>query len=253
MSRTRRHRALAVAAASGVLALVGAAPAAAAAPPEPAATVEELPSPLFDPGVRSHYAFVERPAIVRRSPKSGARALGRLRLLTEDRTDELVLVLDAATDGAERQWLKVQVPIRPAGATGWVPRDALDELRAVRTLLRIDVDRRRATLVRGGRVVFRAPIGVGQAQWPTPRGLFYVRNRLSGYGLGSIYGPIAFGTSARSAVLTDWPGGGVVGIHGTNQPELIPGAVSHGCIRLRNGDIRRLARLMPVGTPIRVE
>jgi lipoprotein-anchoring transpeptidase ErfK/SrfK len=43
-----------------------------------------------------------------------------------------------------------------------------------------------------------------------------------------------------------------VGIHGTNQPELIPGRPSHGCIRVRNRAIKRLARLMPIGTPIRI-
>jgi lipoprotein-anchoring transpeptidase ErfK/SrfK len=53
-------------------------------------------------------------------------------------------------------------------------------------------------------------------------------------------------------VLTDWPDGGFVGIHGTNEPELIPGAISHGCIRLRNVDILRLSRLMPVGTPLTI-
>jgi lipoprotein-anchoring transpeptidase ErfK/SrfK len=58
--------------------------------------------------------------------------------------------------------------------------------------------------------------------------------------------------SARSATLTDWPGGGFVGIHGTNQPEILPGRVSHGCIRLRNPDILRLASLMRVGTPVTV-
>ena len=67
-----------------------------------------------------------------------------------------------------------------------------------------------------------------------------------------VYGPIAFGTSARSAVLTDWPGGGFVGVHGTNEPQLIPGRVSHGCIRLRNPDILHLARLLPVGTPVTI-
>jgi lipoprotein-anchoring transpeptidase ErfK/SrfK len=66
------------------------------------------------------------------------------------------------------------------------------------------------------------------------------------------YGPLAFGTSARSSVLTDWPGGGFIGIHGTDAPELIPGRVSHGCIRLRNDDILRLGRLMPVGTPVTI-
>lgn len=66
------------------------------------------------------------------------------------------------------------------------------------------------------------------------------------------YGPLAFGTSARSPVLTDWPDGGFVGIHGTDRPGSLPGRVSHGCIRMRNPDIVRLGKLMPVGTPITV-
>jgi lipoprotein-anchoring transpeptidase ErfK/SrfK len=105
--------------------------------------------------------------------------------------------------------------------------------------------------VRRGRPVFRPSIGGGQHQWPTPRGEFLVRNRLERYG-SARYGPVAFGTSARSATLTDWPAGGFVGIHGTDRPELLPGRVSHGCIRMRNADILRLARLMPVGTPVTI-
>jgi lipoprotein-anchoring transpeptidase ErfK/SrfK len=66
------------------------------------------------------------------------------------------------------------------------------------------------------------------------------------------YGPIAFGTSARSSVLTDWPGGGYIGIHGTDAPRLIPGHISHGCVRLRNAAILRLARVMSVGTPLTI-
>ena len=66
------------------------------------------------------------------------------------------------------------------------------------------------------------------------------------------YGPVAFGTTARSPTQTDWPGGGFIGIHGTNQPGLVPGRVSHGCIRMRNRDVLRLARLMPVGTRLSV-
>jgi lipoprotein-anchoring transpeptidase ErfK/SrfK len=65
-----------------------------------------------------------------------------------------------------------------------------------------------------------------------------------------MYGPIAFGTSARSATLTAWPAGGYIGMHGTDQPNLIPGGISHGFIRMRNADILRLPRLMPVGTPV---
>jgi len=53
-------------------------------------------------------------------------------------------------------------------------------------------------------------------------------------------------------VLSEWPGGGVVGIHGTNQPGLLPGRVSHGCIRVPNDAIVRLARKLPIGTPVRI-
>jgi lipoprotein-anchoring transpeptidase ErfK/SrfK len=115
----------------------------------------------------------------------------------------------------------------------------------------VDRQRLRAVLHRNGRLVFTAPVGVGSDSWPTPGGKFIIRSELTRYA-SPFYGPIAFGTSARSAVLTDWPGGGFIGIHGTSEPQLIPGRVSHGCIRMRNSDILRLAKLMPVGTPVTI-
>ena len=100
--------------------------------------------------------------------------------------------------------------------------------------------------------MFRARIGVGKAESPTPAGHYYVRERLVPSSSGGIYGVLAFGLSAYSPWRTDWPGGGQVGLHGTNQPGLIPGRISNGCIRLRNRAVRRLDRLMSVGTPVRI-
>ena len=169
---------------------------------------------------------------------------------TPERTDNLVLALER-TEVDGKLWVRVRLPILPNNSTGWVRRGDLGVYRTVTTRLIVDTRRFTARLVRRGRTAFRARIGVGEGRWPTPKGEFYVRNRLSGFS-DPVYGPLAFGTSARSAVLTDWPAGGFVGIHGTNQPGLLPGRVSHGCIRLRNADIRRLARRMPVGTPITI-
>ena len=135
--------------------------------------------------------------------------------------------------------MRVRLAILPNSATGWVPQDALGAFHPVRTRLVIDRRAFRAVLWRGGHVVFRARVGIGEPRWPTPRGEFYVREKLTDFG-DPFYGPVAFGTSARSPILTDWPGGGVVGIHGTDRPELIPGRISHGCIRMRNADVRRL-------------
>jgi L,D-transpeptidase catalytic domain len=154
-------------------------------------------------------------------------------------------------DAAGRLRLHVRLPVLPNGRTGWIQREALGGYSVVRTHLVVDLDELTATLPHIRRPVFSARIGVGQSAWPTPRGQFYIRNRLTSYE-SPFYGPLAFGTSARSAVLTDWPDGGFVGIHGTNQPELLPGRVSHGCIRMRNEDILALGRLMPIGTPVTI-
>jgi lipoprotein-anchoring transpeptidase ErfK/SrfK len=188
---------------------------------------------------------------VREAPSSAAEARATLATRTPEGTQNLVLVRGRAVDEAGSLWIRIAGPGLPGETDGWVPRRALGEYHAVHTRLVVDLDAYTATLLRFGHVLARFPVGVGDDSSPTPRGEFYVRNRLTRYA-DDFYGPLAFGTSVRSPYLTDWPDGGFVGIHGTNRPELLPGRVSHGCIRLRNDDILRLARLMPVGTPITI-
>jgi lipoprotein-anchoring transpeptidase ErfK/SrfK len=177
--------------------------------------------------------------------------LTRIETRTPEGTTNIALALDRMTGADGRLWVRVRLAILPNGSTGWVPRSALGGYGTVRTKLIVDRERLSATLLRDERPVLKAPIGIGAAGSPTPAGEFYVRNRLTRY-RSPFYGPVAFGTSARSPTLTDWPDGGFVGIHGTNRPDLLPGRVSHGCIRMRNDDILRLARLMPPGTPITI-
>jgi lipoprotein-anchoring transpeptidase ErfK/SrfK len=221
------------------------------------ASLGAAPSPAFAPGqpellrhatTAAWWATVARRVAALRAP--GRDPVATLATSTPEGTTNLVLVLGSVRHrGVE--WVHVRLPVLPNNTTGWVPRSALGGYHFVTTHLVVDLRRLRATLWRSGRVVFSAPVGVGQSQSPTPRGEFYVRDELTGYA-SPFYGPLAFGTSARSAVLTEWPDGGFVGIHGTDEPGLIPGRVSHGCIRLRNRDILRLAKLMPVGTPLTI-
>jgi lipoprotein-anchoring transpeptidase ErfK/SrfK len=216
------------------------------------------PRPAFVPGrpaLLAHgetaypWAPVVHPATALGAPGSGA-PVAALAARTPEDTTNLVLVLGASRRRG-RQWVHVRLPVLPNDSTGWVPRSALGGYHFVRTHLVVDQERLRATLYRDGRAIFHAPVGTGQPQSPTPPGEFYIRDKLTDYA-SPFYGPVAFGTSARSAVLTDWPDGGYVGIHGTDAPGAIPGRVSHGCIRLRDDDILRLARLMPVGTPLTI-
>ena len=196
------------------------------------------------------WAALRRPTIARARPSRRGHALMRLSSRTPEGTTNLVLVLASRRNARGRPWVRVRLPARGM-RSGWLPRSALGAYGVVHTRLVVDRERLRLTLLRDGRAVFQAPVGIGRPGTPTPGGLFYVRDRVTRYA-SAFYGPIAFGTSARSATLTDWPGGGFVGIHGTDRPHLVPGRISHGCIRMRNGDILQLARLMPVGTPLEI-
>jgi lipoprotein-anchoring transpeptidase ErfK/SrfK len=44
----------------------------------------------------------------------------------------------------------------------------------------------------------------------------------------------------------------VIGLHGTDYAAGIGKNVSHGCIRMSNAMITRLARTLPLGTPVRI-
>jgi hypothetical protein len=207
---------------------------------------------LSHPGYTSTWAYLERATAAYASPSRRARMLGHLGLTTQDGTSELVLEQQRVlVRGA--WWVQVRLPLRPAGQIGWVPQRVLGAPQTVHTYVVVSTETTTLILYRNGRVIFSAPVGPGKPSTPTPHGQFYIRDRLTGFAAGGLYGPLAFGTSALSNVETDWPGGGVIGIHGTDEPWLIPGHPSHGCIRMRNSDIVKLARLLPIGTPLTIE
>jgi lipoprotein-anchoring transpeptidase ErfK/SrfK len=261
MARSGRRGAMAVA----IVALATAAGLLAApsreAPVVRATAAGRLPPPVapsFTPGPprrlgpardRALWAPVKRAVAVRGAPDAAAPRSAELPAVTPEGTRNVVAVLGRSHDRRGRRWVEVRLADLPNGRSGWVPRSALGGYGTVHTRLVVDLRALSATLYRSGRAVLRAPVAVGAATTPTPAGEFYVRNRLTRY-RSATYGPVAFGTSARSPGATDWPAGGFVGIHGTDRPDLVPGRVSHGCIRMRNPDILALARLMPVGTPV---
>jgi lipoprotein-anchoring transpeptidase ErfK/SrfK len=146
-------------------------------------------------------------------------------------------------------WYRVQLPIRPNGAVGWV-RAAAVELQPVDLRIEVDVSQRRLTLFRSGRRMLDATVAVGAPATPTPIGRFYVNQRLVPDDTSGPFGPGAIGISAFSPVLTGWAQGGPVAIHGTNEPWSIGHAVSNGCIRLPNGTLERLFKIVPPGTQV---
>lgn len=199
----------------------------------------------------TQWAYPGTEALVHASPSGSSPTIGRLRFLTVDGQAELYIALASARLASGQTWIQIELPGRPNGQRGWVSRGALESLHTVNGYLLIDRSSLRATLFRGGRAIFSAPVGVGKASTVTPPGHFYVMEKLITLNAPA-YGPFALGTSAYAPTLNEWPGGGVVGIHGTDEPQLIPGRPSHGCIRMLNADITRLWAMIAVGTPIEI-
>jgi lipoprotein-anchoring transpeptidase ErfK/SrfK len=147
------------------------------------------------------------------------------------------------------RWYRVQLPVRPNGAIGYVRAEDLD-IETVSARIVVDLSARTLTLYRRGHKAFAARVAVGSPATPTPTGRYYVNQRLIPEDTAGPFGPAAIGISAFSDVLTGWTQGGPVAIHGTNEPWSIGHAVSNGCVRLPNATLNRLFRVAVAGTPV---
>lgn len=165
-------------------------------------------------------------------------------------TGQLVLLALEVGDA----WTKVQLPVRPNGSTGWV-RSSEISLTGHDFSITVDLTKHEIVVTNGDREVTRSPVGVGRADRPTPGGEYFITELLQPPEPDGIYGPYAYGLSGYSDVLMDFAGGeGVIGIHGTNEPEAVGTDVSSGCIRLPNPEIIRLVERVgvPLGTPVTI-
>jgi hypothetical protein len=191
-----------------------------------------------------------RTVAVRSAPRPSAPIVRVLQRFRGDAQFQIVLATGSRQGADGAWWYRISLPGRPNGARGWVPADATDVTPAQnRIVVRLGARKLEVRRLRDGKLLLRATAAVGAAGSPTPLGRnFYVQSAF--LPTDPFYGTFALETTAYARV-TDWPTN-VVGIHGTNRPELLGRAVSHGCVRVSNDVARRLARLAPLGTPIDV-
>jgi len=186
--------------------------------------------------------------IAHAKPDPSSPAVVTLRQFRQDYRWQIVLA-NAVRKGSDGNlWYRLSLPMRPNNTRGWVPATALD-LHPVANRIVVRRGARTIELLNRSRVLLRAKVAVGAPGMETPLGQFYVTARFVPD--DPFLGVFAVETSAYSR-LTEWPGGGKVGIHGTSRPDLLGQAVSHGCVRLANAVATRLRRLAPLGTPIDV-
>jgi L,D-transpeptidase catalytic domain len=175
----------------------------------------------------------------------GGRVLERIGPQTEFGSPRALLVAETSGD-----WLGVVAPELPNGRLGWLRIDA-DEVELSHTSYSISVElsKRALELRYGNDVIHRATVSIGRAGHRTPVGRFSVTDAIAGPGLGPWYGCCALATSGHQTSLpSDWVGGDRIAIHGTPGP--VGGAVSTGCLRTTNRDMRVLFAEVPLGAPV---
>lgn len=200
----------------------------------------------------TRWAYVDQTLWIHGAPEASSRRVGRLTWYTPDGFSSVYLLLRTHWDARGREWVELRIPGRPNGRTGWVQRGALGPFHLTHLLVVVNREQMRMYFYSRGHQIWSAPVGVGKPSTPTPAGHFWIDERFEISDPSSGYYPYAFGTTDYST-LSDWPGGGVVGIHGPYyDPQGIPGEISHGCIRLEISDDFWLAQHMKLGTPVHV-
>jgi lipoprotein-anchoring transpeptidase ErfK/SrfK len=180
------------------------------------------------------------------SPDAAAAPVSTLSAQTEYQLPRSFLAFDQYQD-----WLHVYLPTRPNDATGWIKASEVSVSKPLEYQIKVTLADHKLTLLHNGVVQFEVPAAIGTDENPTPTGSFYYTDPLDlATQPDTAYGVFAIGLSGHSNTLSEFAGGdGQIAIHGTNDPSTIGESVSHGCVRVNNDVILKLAQL-PLGTPV---
>src|SRR4051794_31646905 len=180
------------------------------------------------------------------SPDPNAQPTTTLSPQTEYTLPRSFLVFDQYQD-----WLHVYLPTRPNDATGWIKASDVTVSKPLEYQIKVSLADKKLWLLKNGAVQFEEPAAIGTDENPTPTGTFYYTDPLDlKTQPGTAYGVFAIGLSGHSNTLSEFAGGdGQIAVHGTNDPGTIGTPVSHGCVRVNNDVIMKLAAL-PLGTPV---
>lgn len=122
----------------------------------------------------------------------------------------------------------------------------------------VDLSDRRLYFYDGKKLTTSYPVSIGQSGWETPTGSFKI-TRMDEYPVwqqpitGAIVPP-----GGQNPLGDRWigfwtDGSSYIGFHGTPNETQVGLAVSHGCLRMRNSDIRQLYDRVTIGTPVKVQ
>ena len=227
-----------------------AAAALAAAPAASGAISDERARPSLT-------ARVVLPATALGAPRTGAKP--RMRLVgatTWTGSAQRLMVTGRHTDARGRDWVRVQLPVRPNASNGWVPAGRL-RLSTTRVRFEVHLGSRRLEIWRGTRRIAAWPAGIGRPGTPTPVGRFAIQDPVPTLPeWRGVYGRFTLTLTAHSPTLRRFMGGdALVAIHGagTGRSWRVGRASSYGCVILSEPALAVAARYARAGTPVVID
>jgi L,D-transpeptidase ErfK/SrfK len=150
----------------------------------------------------------------------------------------------------DKSTLKPELP--PLDGNTMLAADSLD-LRLV-----VRLRDRKVYLYEGSEIKVSYPVAIGRAGWETPKGNFKILRMEKNPAwknpwTGDVIPPGRDNPMGERAIDFHTDGRNYVAFHGTPNEAVIGQAVSHGCIRMRNADIKAMYDMVAAGTPVIVE
>jgi len=126
-----------------------------------------------------------------------------------------------------------------------------------RAYLVVNLKLRRVYLFDRGLPVGSYRVGIGMDNWETPTGSFEITQMLEYPTWRNPISDLEIAPNEKNPLGDRWigfwsDGNAAIGFHGTNRLDTVGAAVSHGCLRMSNADVRELYDWVEVGMSVRV-
>jgi hypothetical protein len=166
--------------------------------------------------------------------------------------DTIPVVFLVKSRGDDR--LEVHLPLGPIDRSGWVDADDVT-ITSVAHRIEVGLSEHRLRVYDGDAVVLDEPVVIGLDDRPAPGDAYYLKELVEPPDPDGTYGSFAYGLSGFANGLEAYTDEeGVVGIHGTDDPEALGEDASRGSIGVDEAVIQRLVSDigLPLGTPVEI-
>ena len=123
--------------------------------------------------------------------------------------------------------------------------------------LTLKLKEKKVYVYKDGKAIANYPVAIGKKGWETPTGEWYVMEKITNPGWTSFKNGSVISPGAKSPLGERWigfwtDGKDMIGFHGTPDVKSVGKAVSSGCVRMYDKDVKALFPLVKIGTTVKV-